>query len=182
MGSDNTISGLYIAFYSPGGQCGSSPQWNLTIKNRYTMTIQSFLEKHKDFKLNASGNTITLEVNCNKRLQHITEVKLNDLRELGYVNLTAVILNIPDQTTMICGWAIFTKLNMSRSEKIDYLIQHSAAAEPPEFFVSWSMDDIDEAMSTLDKSIALGVGGEPDESVRPLIQHQQGVDVAERAQ
>ena len=48
--------------------------------------------------------------------------------------------------------------NMTRNEKIHYLIQNSPCAEPPEFFNSWTDEDLDAEISIHDKAVALGAG------------------------
>lgn len=122
------------------------------------MTIQQFLDKykHKGWYLNALSNTITLEVNCKARNEYITDKEASTLYEMGFIN----VLSSTDATTMTCGYASFAKYTMSREEKIEYLIQHSPAAEPPEFFKSWTMADIDAAISAHDKAESLGAGGQ----------------------
>lgn len=67
------------------------------------MTLQQFLEKHKDFYLTALENDVILEVNCKKRNKYVTDEEEKDLREMGWRN----VLSETDYSMMCCGYASF---------------------------------------------------------------------------
>ena len=69
------------------------------------MTLQQFLEKHKDFYLTALDNLVCLEVDCKKRNKYTTDEEESDLKTLRYVN----VLSSTDYSMMCCGIASFKK-------------------------------------------------------------------------
>lgn len=69
------------------------------------MTLQQFLEKHKDYYLTALDNDIRLEVDSSKRRKHVTDEEEVDLKEIGWVN----VLSSSDLSMCCCGVAMFKK-------------------------------------------------------------------------
>jgi hypothetical protein len=133
------------------------------------MTIQLFLEKHKDYKLNASGNRITIEVECSKRQSYPTDEEISDLNDLGYYNIVAISMKSTDQTMCTCGWAIYSKTDMSRDEKIAYIREHQIL-ESYKGLSTAPLEEINRCISAWDKAQALGAGADLAEQRRAALQ------------